>query len=166
MALNYPVGDPIEEGLELEKIEPHSFLAKLFVPNFSGYVVITLEGYSGIEEGVLFFQEGTGVGAAFSYDSFDTAVFGDTALNSFFNGLAAKKGVADVFKLSKQQVDLILALDERTAIRTPLVQDMVSKKIRNQYNASFAQAAVRGLDTVVTHSSDLLKKIGLGEMAK
>lgn len=166
MTLNYPVGETVEEGLELAKIEKLSFLNKFFVPSFSGYIAVTIEGFSGIEEGVLFFREGTASGAAFCYDNFDIAVFGDVALESFFNSLAAQKGVIDVFRLSRQQIDLILALDERTSVNLPLTKIGIEKKIRKKYDSSFAQAAVKGLEQVITPSSDLLKKIGLGEMVR
>jgi hypothetical protein len=166
MVLNYPVGEMLAEGLALEKIQPIAFLQKFFGSNFSGYVVATIEGYSGIEEGVLFFRDGNPVGAAFSYDNADTAVFGDEAAEMFFNALAAEKGIADVIRLTKQQVDLVVALDERTALQKTIFPETLEKRIPTVYNPEYAQRALRGLERVMTPASDIMKKIGLGELAK
>lgn len=165
MALNYPVGESMGEGLRSDKLETASFLKTFFVPAFSGYVVVTAEGFAGMEEGVLFFRDGFPVGSAFSYDFFDVQVFGDASLDSFFNALAAKHGVVDVYRLSKQQIELILALDERTALNASFPAESLPKKVRSSYDPSFARSTVQGLDKMVTRSDELLKRIGLGGLS-
>ncbi len=166
MVLNYPVGEALAEGLALEKIQPVAFLQKFFGGNFSGYVVATIEGYSGIEEGALFFRDGNPVGAAFSYDNVDISAFGDEAMGMFFNALASQKGIVDVVKLTKQQVDLVVALDERTGLQKTVFPETLEKRIPAIYSPMYAQQALRGLERIMTPASDIMKKMGLGELAK
>lgn len=166
MALNYPVGETVEEALELSKIDPKEFVGRLLSSSFAGYMVVTIEGFSGIEEGVLFFRDNLLVGAAFSYDHYDLGVFGDVALESFFNALASKRGIVDVYRLTKQQLDLILALDERTAVARPIGKEGIDKKLRAKYDSFFGRQALQGMQKVVRPASDLIKKIGLGDIAK
>lgn len=167
MTLNYPVGELLDQGLELAgSLQSASFVSKFFGSSFVGYVVVTLEGFSGLEEGVLFFREGFAVGAAYSFDAYDVAIFGDQAMSAFLNALSAQRAVADSVHLTKQQVDLVLALDQRTAVSRPWSGDGLEKKIPVAYNPAFAMRAAKGLTQVITPASDIMKKIGLGELSK
>jgi hypothetical protein len=84
----------------------------------------------------------------------------------FLNAMASQKGIMDAIKLTKQQVDLVVALDERTALQKTVFPETIEKKIPPAYNPVFAQRALRGLERVITPASDIMKKIGLGELAK
>jgi len=119
MVLNFPVGETVESLVELARFGADRVL-ELQARKFSGYVVVTLDGVSGIEEGLLFLMDGRVVGCAYSLDAAELAVYGRNALALFFNGLAARHGIVDLCGLSRQQLELILALEEKIACDEPL----------------------------------------------
>jgi hypothetical protein len=161
MVLNFPVGETTEFLIPLSQFG----LARLLEyqsRRFSGYVVATIDGYSGIEEGLLFLSDGRVAGCAYSLDAPDVTVFGRTALPFFLNALLAPVGVADVYALSRQQLELILALDEKIVCEEP------PGGLKKTVPASFAPELVRSVlpqaSAPASHKKDLFKKIELTDL--
>ena len=108
--MEFPAGEKIEEGLTINKVNPEELFKSFMDSEFSGYIVLTIYGYAGIEEGLLLFQKGIIVGALFSYDTSNHSIEGEEALVRILNAFKAKYGVLDINSLSKQQVELTITL--------------------------------------------------------
>ena len=166
MVLNYPVGDLKQAGVLLSKTNPVFLFSDLMDTNFSGFVVLTIEGFSGIEEALVFFREGNLVGSVYSYDRPDIAVFSKTALDSSFNAFLAKHGVLDVIALSRQQIDLIFALDERIGIPVGFQKSALQASLTGQFSEAFGQKALNASPSESASRHDLLKRLGLSELIR
>ncbi len=136
--MNLPAGKTtrkIDKGKE-DFVET---IAELMKTSFTGYVVLTIEGYSGIEEGVLFLSNGQLVGASFEYSKFGTSVFGDSAAKQFFNALSAKYAVGDVCELSKQQLELITTFNEKAILEREISEKDLRRLIPKKYTEAYAK---------------------------
>lgn len=160
--MNYPVGELVEQGIALEQFKLLPKLGELNSLDFDGYIVLTIDGIAGIEEGVLFLRKGVAVGAAYEYLKFGKTVFGEEALRRFLNAYKARQGILDVCKLSRQQVDLIIAFDERIALEQRLAAKDLSKLTPKEYNSSLAESALGNLLESRESKQALFKRFGLG----
>ncbi len=164
MVLNFPVGDSVQQLMRLSDFRSDKVL-ELLHNKFSGYVVVTISGITGIEEGLLFFLEGVVSGAAHTFDSSDSAVFGTHALELFFNALAAEKGIVETYALSRQQVELILALEEKISAEEP--KRGLSSLFVKSYSPELAQKLLPVQEaSEELHKFEVLKKFGLSDLAK
>src|SRR3989344_7521386 len=83
MVLNFPVGDAVVHLAPLSQFDAERVF-ELQKQKFSGYLVATIEGASGVEEGLLFLLEGKVVACAYSLDAFDIISYAQTGLQLFF----------------------------------------------------------------------------------
>ena len=125
--MNIPLGTVEEEHISFSDSDPFAKLKKLTGSGFAGYLVATIEGISGLEEGVLLIRDQEVVGTVFSALRLNKQLHGVKSLRLVLNLLKAKKGVFDVNKLSKQQIDLIIAFNEKLRLAKPLSLEMLSK---------------------------------------
>lgn len=160
------MGELRQAGALLSKTNPVFLFSDLMDTSFSGFVVLTIEGFSGIEEAIVFFREGTVCGSVYSYDSKDIVMFSQTAMDSSFNAFLAKHGVLDVVNLSRQQIDLILALDGRVGIPPGFQKSALQSKLSGSFSESFAQAALNASPSETVAKHELLKKLGLSELIR
>lgn len=165
MALNFPVGDLVQKLVPVSDFGLNRVL-ELQKGAFSGYAVATIEGVTGIEEGVLFFLDGKVVGSAYTLDNADIVSFGNVALPLFFNCLAAPFGVVDVVSLSRQQIELILALEEK-------IQAEESRQgLRSLWNSKYDSSKVSKLLPSKSGRSEgqpkteLIESLGIGDIFK
>lgn len=133
---------------------------------FNGYIVITIEGYAGIEEGVFLFKAGNIIGALYEYTNFDIMVYGDFALQQAFNAAAADFAVFDLCELSKQQVDLIVAFNEKIQIQQAIQQKDAGRYFRQKYDSGFAQKTLHEVVKKEESRYDIFKKIGITDITK
>jgi len=63
--MNIPIGTVKEEHVSFSEEEPFDKLKQLIESGFSGYMAATIEGVSGLEEGVLMINNREIVGAVF-----------------------------------------------------------------------------------------------------
>lgn len=162
--LNLPSGEIVEENLDLGGIDMEGLLKKLVDISFTGYIVNTVFGYAGVEEGALLFKRGELAGSFFEYTNFGVVVFGNEAVAQVFNSLVAPRGVVDIVALSGQQVDLVVAFNDRLKLTVGFKKSELLGLIRKQYVSSFAQ---RTLSSVISESESrktVLKKFGLSEL--
>lgn len=162
--MDLPVGSPVEEGLKSSQVDFEKYLNALVSKQFSGYVVITIEGYSGMEEGILFLKKGAISGAFFEYNRFGIEVFGDSALEQFFNAIKALHGIIDIFALTPQQIDLITAFHDKVLLLKPFNAKNLNKLIPSKYDTSFAQKTLSQILRNEDSKYDVLKKLGLSEL--
>ncbi len=157
--MNLPVGKTIERDLKLSKVDKKKILTDLFDGLFTGYIVLTVEGKTGIEEGLLLFEKGELKGSIFEEISKENELMGDIALIKSMNAFAAKEGIIDVNSLTKQQVELIIAFQENILITKTTKAEELIKLIPKTYDSIKKE---NKKETKI----DIFKKIGLLGMEK
>ena len=160
--MNIPVGEIVEENVSLQKTNLGKKLSGLMAKKFSGYVVLTVEGSSGIEEGLALLKGGVLIGGIYEYIGFAKIIYGDRALSQLLNSGLAKFGVMDVGKLSRQQIELIIAFNERIELKKQLSQKELASATPKTYDAGAAGAELGEELKKKESKFDILKRIGLG----
>jgi hypothetical protein len=151
--MNFPVGEVISKShlpitfekiaLELEKIR------------FNGYIIQTVES-SVIEEGVLFFREGEFNSCIVECLAKEKTFKGDDAVPFFLNQTKGK-GFFHTIQLTRSQVDLVTAFDEKLLLKNKLPLKNLPKIIPWSFEDKFIE---NGVD------EDVLEKYGLSSLKK
>ncbi|MDD5148572.1 MAG: DUF2226 domain-containing protein [Candidatus ainarchaeum sp.] len=164
--MDLPVGEFIESGIVSKSGIVKEKLDALLETEFSGYIVLTIEGRGGIEEGALLIQQNRIIGAIFDYLNFNRKVFGDTAVSHFFNAAAADFGNMDIIALSKQQIELIIAFNEKIELSRPILQKDLARINLDKYTPKLAEGFL-GNDLLKNESRfDVFRKVGLAEFTR
>lgn len=162
--MNLPIGDVIEQNLNLREFDAKGTVSGLFDRMFSGYVVATIDGFDGMEEGVLLFKKGSIVGSIYEYTNYGIVVFGEPAMVQTINSMAAPWGVADVYSLSTQQVDLVTAFNDKIKI----TKDIQKRDIAGLFGKPFSDQYARQVlgEVLKQHESreTVFKKLGLSRL--
>ncbi|MBU0662617.1 MAG: DUF2226 domain-containing protein [Candidatus Diapherotrites archaeon] len=162
--MNLPVGSAVAEEVALKDFDIQGITDSLFDKLFSGYIVVTIDGYDGMEEGVMIFRKGTLAGALYEYMNYDILVFGEPALVQVFNALAAEHGAVDIYNLSNQQIDLVTAFNDKIILPKPLGK----KDIKRMYVKEFADQYAKQVlaEVLKTHESreSVFKRLGLSRL--
>ena len=77
--MNLPVGEVLQQAISIKEINTKDLVISLLEKKFSGYAVITTDGFDGIEDGAIIFREGLAVAAFYTYDNFSISIYGNTA---------------------------------------------------------------------------------------
>ncbi len=162
--MNLPVGEVKEEGLHLSEFNARAKVEALAESSFSGYVAATIEGYAGLEEGVLLFKKGQMVASAYEYLKYGITVFGDAALPQFFNALAAKFGAVDVVALTAQQADLITAFNDKMRLTGSFGSKDVPRLVAKAYTPEYARQVLSEVLRAGETKQEILKRLGLGSL--
>jgi len=152
--LNLPYGTPVKTGIDVAAVDFVALLKELLVKSFNGYACITINGGNGVEEGVVLFDNGKVVASFYEYFKHVKTVQGDHAFVRVMNASSAKDGVIELFQLSNEQVQLILAFNEQ-AISIPTEKDY-----KNFKTASFSRTLEEQIRPPVENPSEaeVLKK--------
>ncbi|HIH10147.1 MAG TPA: hypothetical protein HA254_05785 [Candidatus Diapherotrites archaeon] len=159
--MNLPVGEVISRGLNLREMDLRRLLEGFYDKGFSGYIVATIDGYDGVEEGVLIFKDGGMVAALYDYDQHGLTVMGDGAMPHVFNSFAAEYVVADIVSLTNQQVDLVTAFNDKSKLLKVVGKSDVGRMIPRIYSAELAKSTLKELVKKDESKSELFKKLGL-----
>ena len=160
--MNIPIGTLVEENVSLKDFKLDKKLLSLMNEGFTGYVVLISEGRSGMEEGLALIENGLLVGAIYEYIKFGKSFYGDHAMEQLLNSGLAEFGVMDVGSLSKQQVELIIAFNEKIELGKKLESKELQKMLPKQYNAKIVEKALGGELKKKESKFDVFKKLGLG----
>ncbi len=160
--MNLPAGVSVKTAIDSATIDFFALLKELKDKAFNGYITLAVQGLGGIEEGIVVFDNGKIVASFYDYLKYNKQVFGDLAFQRTVNASAAKYGVLDIFQLTNDQVQLILAFNEQ-AICLPSEGDI--KKLRTEEFSPFFEEQVKESAPIGT-KGDLLKKFKLGDVEK
>jgi len=149
-----PAGNVVEQGLVLANTNIKNKISSLVNEEFTGYVAVTIEGEEGIEEGSLILQKGAVVGSTYELMKEDKLYFGEEAMKKTLNALAARFGIMDIAQLSQQQLQLVLALEDKIGLRKR------PKDIVRSIPKTFSAKESKG----TKEDSDVFKKFGLSEL--
>ncbi len=164
--LNLPVGEIISKGINLREIDVKKLIEGFYEKEFSGYLIVTLEGFDGLEEGVLLFKAGALNAAFYEYDLYGVTVFGDVAVSHFFNCLASPYLVGDIVSLSDQQVDLITAFNDKSRLGKTVAKNDFQRLIPKAYSAEFAKSVLSQYVRKEESKKDIFKKFGLTSLGE
>lgn len=163
--MNLPVGRFLERGIELSKANLRERFGKLFEEGFSGYLAITIDGFDGLEEGVLLLRVGKVMGSFFTFEKFNREFFGEDALKLFFNAAAAKFGVCDIVLLTPQQAELIVAFHVKSRIESFRKEDL-PRLLQKEYSAELARQILSHEGVKEPSKLDIFKKLGLTTLGR
>lgn len=158
--MNLPHGTPVKTGIDVASVDFLALLRELQTKMFNGYLAITVKGGNGIEEGLMIFDNGKIVATAYDYFRYAKTVLGDQAFYRVLNASTAKHGVIDLYQLSNEQVQLILAFNEQ-AISIPTEKDFKSIKL-DRFNLAYEEQVKE--QATVQDESSLLKKYKIGDV--
>ncbi|MFH1240597.1 MAG: DUF2226 domain-containing protein [Candidatus Diapherotrites archaeon] len=159
--MNLPVGNVLKEGVNLKDVKFSNIISTLMKEHFTGYIVLTVEGYSGIEEGLILFRKGIIIGSIFDYSKFQVTVYGGSALEQSFNSSNVHFGVFDICALSTQQVDLVTAFNEKIKLEITVTAKNLNKLIPNKYEVKYAKKVLADALKREETKFDVFRKLGL-----
>lgn len=159
--LNLPVGEIISKGVNIREIDAKKLIEGFYEKEFSGYLIVTLEGFDGLEEGVLLFKAGVLHAVFYEYDLYGVTVFGDASVPHFFNCLAAPYLVGDIVSLSDQQVDLITAFNDKSRLAKTVGKNDLQRLIPKAYSTELAKSVLSQYVKKEESKKDIFKKFGL-----
>lgn len=160
--MNLPPGITVKSAIDIATIDFAALLKELKDKSFNGYLALAIQGKGGFEEGILVFDNGKVVAAFYEYFKFSKVVLGDSAFQRVMNASAAKQGILDIFQLTNDQVQLILAFNEQ-AICLPSDADI--KKLKSgEFSVAYEESVQEG--TSAGNKTELLKKFKLGDVEK
>ena len=162
--MNLPVGNVLKEGVNLKDVKFSNIISTLMKEAFTGYLVLTVEGYSGIEEGLILFRKGKIIGSIFDYSKFQVTVYGTSALEQSFNSSNVPFGVFDICALSTQQVDLVTAFNEKIKIEITVTAKNLNKLISKKYETKYAKKVLANALKREETKFDVFRKLGLSSI--
>lgn len=162
--MNIPIGKVETEQKSFVEEKPFDKLKAMVNSGSSGYIVATIEGTTGLEEGLLMVREKEVVGAIFNSLRVNRQLYGVQALRLVLNLFKAKKGVFDVNGLSKQQIDLIIAFNEKVHLSKTIDLALLSKLEPETYRKDLVSEELALDLTAEDTKHNLLKRMGLGSI--
>lgn len=155
MAINLPVGTAVKTNVELITVDFLALIFELKRKLFNGYLCLCIQGKEGIEEGTLVFDAGKIVASFYEYFKYNKVILGDKAFVRVMNASAAKNGVIDIYQLSNEQVQLILAFNEQ-AISIPSDSDL--RRLKTEKFSDSFENEVKAELNIPQNKTDVLKK--------
>ena len=162
--MNLPVGEVLQQGIAVKEIDTKALTLSLLDKRFSGYLVVTIDGFDGIEEGVVLFKEGFMAGAFYNYDNFNISVFGNSAMQQAMNALVAERGIIDIVALSNQQIDLVIAFHDKVKITVAIDKRQLEKIFPKVFTQEFAKKVLGGVVKEAESRKSVFKRLGLSEL--
>ncbi|MBN1941122.1 MAG: DUF2226 domain-containing protein [Candidatus Diapherotrites archaeon] len=164
--MDLPVGSILAKNLILKEINLENKINSFLEKDFRGYLVLTAAGRAGIEEGAILIQKNELIGAVFEYLRFKKRVYGELALRHYFNAAKADFGVMDVVSLSKQQIELIIAFNEKIELAKHLTSKEIAKIVPRAYDAKTAESFLGDELQKQESRFDVFKRVGLAEFSR
>lgn len=149
--MNFPVGTVISEAPLPIKFE--TVFEKLKEMRFNGYIIQSIVA-DAVEEGVIFFREGEMIASIIEVLALKQTLKGDEALNYFLAQTKAK-GFFQSVELSRSQIDLVTAFDEKLLISKGFSLKDLAKSIPDSFETKFKMSGEK---------SDPLSKFGLSDL--
>ncbi|MFA5763371.1 MAG: hypothetical protein WC915_01005 [archaeon] len=149
--MNFPVGDIIAKAYL--PVNFNTISSELEKINFNGYIIQSVKG-SVIEEGVLFFRDGKINACIVECKTSKITLKANEAFNYFLNETKGQ-GFFQTVKLTRTQVDLVTAFDEKILIKSEVNLKELAKLIPDSFTDKF---------NIPVEKEDVLNKYGLGSL--
>jgi len=153
--------DDLPAGRIVKRVDlGHASLESVFTAlqdkKFTGYAALCCQGKSGLEEGIILFDSGKGVGAHYEYLRFEKEVDGEPAFARCVNAARAGAAVLDLVQLTRDQVQDALANNSAALfVTTP-------QSISKYAGKGFSEEFEKELDQIAKKKkSELMQKYRL-----
>jgi hypothetical protein len=151
--MNFPVGEVIAKAnLPVNFETVFNELQRL---NFNGYIIQTVRGNC-IEEGAIFFREGQLNACVIECLKAEKVFKGEEAFPYFLNQTRGK-GFFQTIQLTRSQVDLVIAFDEKMLLKNKIVLKELPKLIPDSFKEKFE---------LPESTENILEKYGLSVLKK
>lgn len=164
--MNFPLGKIIQDSIKVTEFNWKQKINEFDSQKFTGYIVITLEGIDGIEEGVLAFLNGKAVACFYEFTKFELNLFGEKALPVFFNAFNAEYGIGEIHETTVQQIELIIAFNDSIKLKKDFSKNDLNKFYSNEFSAKYAKETLSDALNKMESRSDIFKRIGLSNLNK
>ncbi len=151
--MNFPVGQVIAKSAL--PVNFQTIVSELTKISFNGYLIQTVRGKC-VEEGVLFFREGTLNACIVECLALNKILKGDEAIDYFLNQTRGN-GFFQTVQLTRSQVDLVTAFDEKLLLANKINLKDLPKLIPSSFEPKF---------NIEESKSNLLEEYGLSELRK
>ena len=141
--MDLPLGTSLRAGLKTSESNMFQIMIQMISKGFTGYLICTIEGFNGLEQGVLMFKKGRILGAYYEFISHSVEVSGNPAVRLVLNSFLAKKGIIDINALTTQQIDLITAFQEKIMVNEEIDTKKLNKLYPKEYNYELAREYVK-----------------------
>ncbi len=158
--MDLPLGTSLRSGLKTGETDLLQILKNMVSKGFTGYIVCTVEGAKGIEQGVLLFKKGALNGAYYEFISHSVEVTGDPALRLVLNSFVAQRGIIDINSLTIQQIDLITAFQENILVSGSMDEKRLERIYPKKFDPETAKQYVKE-EAEETTRYELFRKKGL-----
>lgn len=155
------MGIPIKQGVDVATVNFMGLLAEVMKKKFDGYLCICVQGRGGMEEGTLVFEDGRIVASMYEYFRYNKILMGEQAFARVLNASAAKHGIIEIYQLTAEQVQLILAFNEQ-AIFVPVERDLRNVNI-NEFSIAYEERVQEEKKESKDTKENLLKKYKIEE---
>ena len=132
--MNFPVGPVRQKGAM--PFDVTIVLQELQAKSFNGYIIQSIKSEY-IEEGILFVREGKLIASIVECLTVKQTLKSKDALSQFLNQTKGK-GFFQVVELSRSQVDLVTAFDEKMLFGQEITLKDVTKLIPSTFAEKFA----------------------------
>ncbi|PIU02611.1 MAG: hypothetical protein COT55_02595 [Candidatus Diapherotrites archaeon CG09_land_8_20_14_0_10_32_12] len=160
--MNIPTGERVAENISTAKVDVRKVISDLENKKFSGYISVTNNNGFGFEDGALFFKLGNVIGSVHTFLFYDKSVYGDESAALFFNSFASKSGCFDVFRLTSEQMELIVTFNDKILFKSQNNQKLFDNYVK-EYKASLVEKYI-DRSSSSKDKYGLLKEIGLGNI--
>jgi hypothetical protein len=150
-----PAGTPVKKGIDVAVVDLAALTRELKGKKFSGYLAICVSGKTGVEEGIALFDAGKFVAAFYEYLAHGKTLIGQPAVARVMNAAASKHGVIDIYQLTSEQVQLILAFNDK-AVVVPADKDL---RVPESFSDVLEEEVIEARES----KGELLKKYKVGE---
>lgn len=137
--MNLPSGVAMKTGIDVVTLDFPALMKELIRKKFSGYACVTIQGGGGIEEGTVIFNAGKPTAAVYEYLRYNKPIFAKDAVPRIFNAAAATYGVVDIYQLTPEQVQLILAFNENAVLPTVLTERDIDGAATTNFSEKFEE---------------------------
>ncbi|HLD62827.1 MAG TPA: DUF2226 domain-containing protein [Candidatus Norongarragalinales archaeon] len=162
--VSLPSGKMLSKNADAGSIDFLKALVQLQKKNFSGYVALCIKGAGGFEEGTVLLDSGKIVGCAYEYFRHGKELQGAQAFQRVLNAAAAAIGTMDVVELTPEQVELVLAVNEKM-IYVPDQKQLEGVSVK-EFSPLFEREVVSQQPQEQNESrEDLLKKYKMGGLS-
>ena len=168
--MGLPPGTIQEQGIKLKEINFKNKLFELVKQKFTGYLALTIDGFDGLEEGIVIFKDGALEGSTYEYLKYGITVLGDYAFPQVCNATASDYGIIDIIKLNSRQVELIVSLNTKIQIRKQIKGKDLDKLIPKKFDSGYAEKVLKSVlektETSNAGKEDLFKRLGISDIQR
>jgi hypothetical protein len=132
--MNFPVGRVVMKGELPSNI--YLTIQELVNSGFNGYIIQSIKSWC-VQEGVIFFRDGKVIASIVECSFVKKNLKGDEAFLEFLNQTLVK-GYYQIVELSRSQIDLIIAFDQKLLFSKEIVLKDVTKLIPNKFIERFS----------------------------